>query len=706
MRNLVRPVLLTSILALAPALFAADLPQTVLYGAAYYHEYMPYDRLDKDVALMKAAGFTCVRVGESTWTSWEPRDGDFQFAWMDRIVDAFSKAGIKVIMGTPTYSIPPWMYKTHSEIIVLRYGQSGPQWDPWSGTYPGPLRPGAYGPRQNMDLTNPDYRRYCERIIRKIAEHYAHNPAVIGWQVDNETAPNGIPLPNVQKAFVDVLKERYGSPHKLNELWGLTYWGQLVDNWDEFPARDGILNPGYKLEWDRYQRTIVTDFLAWQAKLLREYVPSTQFVTHDFAGVNTSVDQWAIGRNLDIAATNIYFTAQDKLDGMEIALGGDFFRSVKKAPYLVTETNAQTIGWDSRAQYPPYDGQFRLIAFAHAASGASLVEYWHWHSLHYGQETYWRGVLGQDLEANRAYREVSTIGADFKRIGPDIANLKKDVKVAILFSTDANDTINSMPFSDRVNYMSLLRQMYGAAYAAKVEVDFVTPATEDLSQYKVLLVPPLYSASDAVLQRISAFVENGGHAIVAFKSGFANEYSTVRWQRSPGPLRKAAEFSYQEFSNLAYTVPLKPDRYGLGAKSQASTWAEFLMPEGAETLLTYDHPFFGRFPALTRNHFGKGTLTYEGTVLTPELQQAVVREVLQLAGLNGPDLQLPSAVQVRHGENRNNHQVHFYLNYSASAQEIVYPYAAGRERLKEKPLPQGAKLELEPWGVAIVEELR
>ncbi len=389
---------------------------------------------------------------------------------------------------------------------------------------------------------------------------------------------------------------------------------------------------------------------------------------------------------------------------MEIALGGDFFRSVKNAPYLVTETNAQTIGWDSRAQYPPYDGQFRLIAFAHAASGASLVEYWHWHSLHYGQETYWRGVLGQELEENRAYREVSTVGADLKRIGPDIANLRKDIKVAILFSTDANDAINSMPFSDRVKYMDLLRQMYGAAYAAKVEVDFVTPGTEDLSRYRVLLVPPLYSASDDVLKRISMFVENGGHAIVAFKSGFTNEYSTVRWQRSPGPLRKAAGFSYQEFSNLAHPVALKPDRYGLGDKSQASTWAEFLLPEGAETLATYDHPFFGKFPALTRNKFGKGTLTYEGTVLTPEMQQAVVREVLQLAGLNSPDLQLPSAVQVRHGVNHNSHQVHFYLNYSAAVQGIEYPYAAGRERLKEKSVAHGAKLELEPWGVAIVEE--
>jgi beta-galactosidase len=332
------PALITGLLLslAAPVARAAETPKTILYGAAYYHEYMPYERLDKDIELMKAAGFTCVRMGESTWTSWEPRDGEFEFAWMDRIVAAMHKAGIQVIMGTPTYSIPPWMYKKHPEILVLHYGAAGPQWDPWSGTYPGPMRPGYYGPRQNMDLTNPDYRRYCERIIRKIAEHYANNPAVIGWQVDNETAPNGIALPNVQQAFVEQLKEKYGTPQKLNQLWGLTYWGQLVDSWEDFPARDGILNPGYKLEWSRFQRGIVTEFLAWQAKILREYIPARQFVTQDFGGFNANVDHWAIGRAMDIAATNIYFTAQNKLDGIDIALGGDFFRSVKNAPYLVT----------------------------------------------------------------------------------------------------------------------------------------------------------------------------------------------------------------------------------------------------------------------------------------------------------------------------------------------------------------------------------
>ena len=189
----------------------------------------------------------------------------------------------------------------------------------------------------------------------------------------------------------------------------------------------------------------------------------------------------------------------------------------------------------------------------------------------------------------------------------------------------------------------------------------------------MLIVPPLYSASDEVLKRIAAFVENGGHAIVAFKTGFTNEYSTVRWERAPGPLRQAAGFSYQEFSNLAEPVALKPDRYGAGAKNQASVWAEFLLPEGAETLLTYDHPFFGRWPALTRHHFGRGTFTYEGTVLTHEVQTGVLREVLKLAGLESEDWSLPKPVQVRHGVNARGRAVHYYLNYSGRAAGVHLP---------------------------------
>ena len=120
-------------------------PDTILYGAAYYHEYMPYERLDKDVELMKQAGITVVRVGESTWTSWEPREGEFEFAWMERVLDAMHEAGIKVILGTPTYSIPPWLYAKHPEILVIPLGQVRTPRE-------------FYGMRQNMDISHPVYR--------------------------------------------------------------------------------------------------------------------------------------------------------------------------------------------------------------------------------------------------------------------------------------------------------------------------------------------------------------------------------------------------------------------------------------------------------------------------------------------------------------------------------------------------------------------
>ena len=320
----------------------AMVPATVLYGAAYYHEYMPYERLEKDIELMTRAGITVVRVGESTWTNWEPREGDFQFAWMDRVVNAMQAAGIQVVMGTPTYSVPPWLYAKHPEIMVVPLGQVRQSWQ-------------FYGPRQNMDITHPVYRQYCERVIRKIAERYAKHPGVIGWQIDNETGAYGTAGPNVQAGFKEWLKRKFGTVEALNKAWGLVYWGQLLGTWDELPPRDGILNPGWKLEWERYQRSLVTDFLQWQAALVREYVPAGQWVTQDFHGATrTAVDSQQVSKFLDIAAINPYHETQDSLDGWWITFMGDFTRSMKRAPYLVTETNAQTTGWDAKNQFPPY----------------------------------------------------------------------------------------------------------------------------------------------------------------------------------------------------------------------------------------------------------------------------------------------------------------------------------------------------------------
>jgi beta-galactosidase GanA len=394
---------------------------TFLYGAAFYEEYMPEDRLDKDVQLMEQAGLNVVRVGESTWSLWEPEDGRFELAWMDRIVERLARAHIRVIMGTPTYSIPPWMFKEHPEILVTHLdGQKA-----------------TYGIRQNMDITNPDFLRYAERAIRKIAEHYRDNRAIIGYQIDNETTSYGTAGDNVQAGFVHYLQEKFSSVDRLNKIWGLVYWGQSLHDWSEVPPRNGILNPGWKLEWDRYQDSLATRYLAWQAALVREYLRPDQFVMQDFGGATRSdVNEYAISKSLDVVGINPYHPTQDLYDGEGSSYGGDFARSLKGSNYLVTETNAQTIGWDSRTQFPPYDGQLRQDVYLMAATGANMVEYWHWHSLHYGQETYWKGVLSHDLEPGRTYAEVARTAHELQRIGPEIVDLKTSHPVALLYSND------------------------------------------------------------------------------------------------------------------------------------------------------------------------------------------------------------------------------------------------------------------------------
>lgn len=669
--------------------FRPDQMDTVLYGAAYYPEYMPYERTDEDIALMKKAGISVVRVGESTWGLWEPEDGRFEYAWMDRVIEKLHAAGIRVILGTPTYSIPAWMYKKHPEMVVTRLG----------GQYL------YYGLRQNTDLMNATYRTYCERVIRKILEHYKDNPAVIGYQIDNETSSAGAANSDVQAGFKQYLESKFKTVDQLNTVWGLNYWGQRLNNWDELPTRDGILNPGWKLEWERYSQWETADFLAWQAKIVHEYKRPDQFITHDFAGPpRPEVNEGAVAKSLDIVAVNPYHGTQDDYDGEASSYEGDYSRSLKHTNYLVTETNADAIGWDSKGQFPPYDGQMRLDVYTHVSSGANMVEYWHWHSLHYGQETYWKGVLGHDLLPGRPYDEVSRTAHELQRVGPEIVDLHIKNPVAILYSRDSYYGIEFMKFSDRVNYSTLLRQMYRVLYHANVGVDFVFPESTNLSDYKVIVVPPLYVASDALLQRLADFVKNGGHLVVAFKSGFCNEYSTVRWEMMPGPLKEAAGLHYQEFSSLKQPLALKDDPFHTGADNKVSDWAEMIVPDTAKALAYYDHPFFGKYPAVTRNEFGKGSLTYEGTVLSEKLQKAVLLGVLTEAGLTSSDQKLPPAVHVKHAQNRQGKTLHFYLNYSALPQMVPYAYATGSSLLSQGSVIQDQSLLLQPWDLAIVEE--
>jgi len=671
----------------------------ILYGAAYYHEYMPYERLDKDVALMQEAGLNVVRMGESTWSLWEPEDGQFEYAWMDRVVEAMGRAGIKVIMGTPTYSIPTWLYHTHPEVLARPLGGGE--------TF--------YGMRQNMDTDNPVYRFYAERVIRNLVQHYKDNPTVIGWQIDNETSSYGASNHDVFVGFVHHLRKKFGTTANLNKAWFLNYWGEDVNAWEDLPTRDSAQSTGYKLEWSRWQQTRVTEFLAWQAALVHQYARTGQFVTTEFGGaMSADVNEEAVAAVLDIPAINVYHGTQDHFDGAQQAFHEDFTRSLQGSNFLVTETNAQTTDWTSSFQFPPYDGQLRADVYTHLSNGANMVEYWHWASIPANQETYWKGVLSHDLEPNRAYSEVSRTAHELDKIGTHLVGLKISNPVAILWSRDSLNAIEFMPFTSAgpqwsdghpvANYASLVRQIHKALYDLNMGVDFVFPTTQDFSRYKLLVVPMLYIADDALLERIADYVKRGGHVVMTFKSGFANEDSAVRWVRAPGPLREAAGFSYQEFSNLERPLPLKGDPFHAGDANKVSYWAEFLMPEHAQARALYDHPFFGRWPAITENHYGTGTLLYEGTYLSDTLQTKVLAKVLREVGIAGPDQQLPAAIHVRHGVNRLGKRVHYYFNYSSEQKSFAYSYGSGKDLLTGTSTAHGQPVTLRSWDVAIMEE--
>jgi len=686
-----RSLILFFFLLISMAAFSQPKFDHILYGAAYYYEYMPYERLDKDVKMMQDCGINVVRIAESTWAVWEPQDGKFDFSKLDRVLNAMNKAGIKVIVGTPTYAIPDWLAKEHPEVLATT-----------------PNGKNKYGARQNMDIASPVFRFYAERMIRKIMEHVKDNPAVIGYQADNETKHYNTDGDTVNKQFVNYLKAKFKTTDSLNSAFGLNYWSNTVNNWNDFASMQGNVNASLGTEFSKFQRKLVTDYLAWQVAIINEYKRPGQFVTQNFDfdwrgysyGIQRDVDHFEAAKAFDIAGVDIYHPTADRLTGREISFGGDMARSMKQSNYLVMETQAQSM---AGKQELPYPGQIRLQAYSHLASGADMVEYWHWHSIHNSVETYWKGILSQDLEPNPTYEEVKQTAGEFKKIGDHLIDLKKKNKVAVLFSNESLSSIDWFPISDKLNYNDVLRQLYDALYNLNVGCDFVSPSSKNIEQYSLLIVPPLYTASDSLLERLNKYVENGGHIVYAFKSGFCNQNTQVRSSRMPGLLRQACGFSYQQFTNID-KLALKNDPFKKDTANYVTDWAELLVPETCKVLAYYDHPYWGKYAAITQNTYGKGSVLYFGTMPSKPLLQKLLAIEVKNAGLETADQQLSYPLIVKNGVNKFNKQVHYYFNYSGGAKSFVYKKNTATNLLSGKEIEPNELVNLGPWDFIVLEE--
>ena len=674
----------------------------LLYGAAYYDEYMPYDRLGKDVEMMKKAGINTVRIAESTWSTCEPQPGVFDFSHVERVMDAMEEAGINVIIGTPTYAVPTWMVKAHPDVLAETVRGRG-----------------IYGARQIMDITHPVYLFYAERVIRELMKRTAHRKCVIGFQLDNETKYYGTAGKNVQEQFVKYIREKFHDDlDALNYEFGLDYWSNRINAWEDFPDVRGTINGSLGAEFEKFQRTLVDKFLSWQADIVNEYRREDQFVTHnlDFEwrgysyGIQPYVNHFHASQCLTIAGTDIYHPTQDDLSGAEIAFGGDLIRSLKQDNYLVIETEAQGFpGWT------PYKGQLRLQAYSHLASGANSVMYWHWHSIHNSFETYWKGLLSHDFQENATYREACIIGNEFARLGKHLVNLKKKNEVAVLVSNEALTALNwfriqeQAPGADAksIYYNDVMRWMYDTLYHMNVECDFIWPESENLEQYKAIVVPALYAAPDELLIRLKQYVENGGTLIASFKTAFANENVKVSHEVQPHILSNCFGVHYDQFTfpkNVGLTgevIPEKPDQKG-NAHPAANVFMELLVSEGAEVLASYEHYNWKDYAAITRNHYGKGQAVYIGCMTDEETLKSVYKAVLPEAGVEIPEYHYP--IIVRKGLNDLGKTVCYFLNYSGMELEMPYDYKNGIELLENTAVENGTALQMPAWGVKIVEE--
>lgn len=659
----------------------------VLFGAAYYAEYQPEGTLDRDLDLMAEAGFTVIRVGESVWSTWEPREGVFELDWLQPVLDGAHARGIGVILGTPTYAVPPWLQRLHPEIALE--SPTGTR-TPW-------------GARQEMDQSHPAYRFYAERVARQVVARYAAHPAVIGYQVDNEP---GLRVPHnehVFQRFVDWLRGRYGTVEELNRQWGLVYWSHRLSDWRDLWRPDGDTSPQYQIEWRRFQATLATGLIAWQADLVREYARDDQFVMTCIAYSQPQVEDDELVAALDVTAGNPYYRMQDGLDAAtgrdradvwlsrsvwDLFQWGDRAFASADAQYLVTETNAQSTGQSQGGNHPPYPGQIRQAAFALLARGGRMIEYWHWHTLHFGTESYWGGVLPHSQRPGRVYREVAELGAALKALGPALDAYEPDADVLMLWSTETNWSFQFFPpFSDEHgapdpnSYIRAFDAFYRGLFesGAQVRVQHVrrfaaTPVEELVARYPVLVAPALYVADDAVLEHLRAYAEAGGHLVVGVRTGYGDELARARLAVAPAHLAEAAGLHYDEYSSL--DEPLATAAEGaidVEAGAAGTSWVDALQVDDAEVLLRFAPTELEADAALTTRAAGAGRVSYVAALPNPQLGRSLGRWLVP-ATQHGR-WAAPPAVTVSTGRTGGS-QVVFLSNWSATPTTVTAPAAA------------------------------
>lgn len=607
------------------------------YGADYYPEHWPEERWPEDARLMQQAGFNVVRLAEFAWTRMEPREGVYEFGWLDRAISLLAEHGIQAVLGTPTAAPPAWLMRAYPEcFLVNRHGQRL-----------------TYGHRRNTCPTNPIYREYSRRIVQAMAEHYADNPHVIGWQIDNEFGDRCY-CPVCQRAFQEWLKRKYGSLEALNQAWGTDFWSHIYTAWQEIPvplATSYTNNPGLALDYRRFMSDTYVEYQRMQVEILRRTAPG-KFITHNFMGFGyPKINYFDLAVDLDFVAWDNYPRYRSQPDLPWLALSHDTMRGLKNANFWVMEAQSGPAG-QLETGTMPRPGEIPFWAWQAIAHGADGIVFFRWRTCRFGAEEYWHGILDHDGVPRRRYREVAEMGTTLRRIGAQIFGSRSKAQAAMVLSYDSRFALQNQPVNPALSYERVFAQYYRALWERNIGVDVVPPGA-DLSSYRLVVAPVLYILDAATARQLCEYVERGGTLLTTCRSGVMDEHNMVVNRALPGLLAEMCGVEVEEYDSpdpdmtltIAADAPLGHRIYS------ANVWADVLEPRGATVLARYASEYYAGRAAITSHRFGKGRAIYVGTVAEQELVRHLIGYLCDELKLV-PPLEVPEGVEVtvREGE--------------------------------------------------------
>ena len=655
------------------------------YGADYYPEHWPEERWPEDARLMKEAGINVVRLAEFSWSLMEPVEGTFDFDWLDRAIAVLAEHNIDVILGTPTAAPPPWIMSKQADLFIV--DADG--------------RRRTYGLRREYCPNNPLYHHYTKRIVTQMGAHYAANPAVIGWQIDNEFGDRCY-CEICRGAFQAWLQKRYSGLDELNRTWGTIFWSHVYTDWAQIPTPLNTArshNPGLALDYKRFMSDTYRVYQKLQIDILRQHT-TNQFITHNLMGFGyNQLDYYDNAEDLDFVSWDNYmrmqWNMQSQVDPSRAALSADTMRGLKKQNFWVMEQQSGGGGWEMVA-VPPKPGELRLWAYQTIAHGADGILYFRWRTCRTGTEQYWQGILEHHGIPGRRYSEAAQVGKELGKIGDIIAGSVPKPQVAIMQSYDTRFAFQVQPNNPLFHYEAHIQDIYRGLHKANIPVAVVSEK-DPLTGFKVVIVPAMYVLTGETAANLERFADSGGLVVFTPRTGVKDESNTVVNIKLPGLVAKMAGVEVEEYVSMPEDEDSQV-QFGLPNLEEAFTasiWADVLKPTTSKPVAIYTKDYYADQVAVTINAFGSGKVIYIGTMGDASFYDGIIQWVLCLAKIK-PLLDTPMGVEVTERW-QGGQRLLFVLNHNSGPQKITLD-AVYKNLLTGKTIAQNAAIPpLEVW---------